>query len=369
LKGFISRGHELMDGTKTLKQQSATLSEILSQPTVWRDSLRDLQENGLLQKILEETKPRTHWLFLGCGTSFYLAEAAAASWTLLTGEPARALPASEPLLFPELTLPRSAGLQAVVISRSGRTSETLRAANLLSREYRVPTLGVTCASGSPLEDACDQTIRILSADEKSTVMTRSFTSMLLALQSLAGLKAANNSFAAALDSMARHFSPQIHTLSEQIESFVRERTFADYVFLGQGPFHGIAREAALKVTEMSCSYGQVFHTLEFRHGPKAIVGPDTCLTFFLSESGNQAETEVLSEMKELGGVTVAICNRANDTIRRSSDFVFELGLDAPELVTLAPFTVPAQLLGFYTGVKKGLDPDHPRNLSRVVILD
>jgi glucosamine--fructose-6-phosphate aminotransferase (isomerizing) len=169
--------------------------------------------------------------------------------------------------------------------------------------------------------------------------------------------------------MAGQFATRIQPLADQIEAFVEERTFADYVFLGQGPFHGIAREAALKVTEMSCSYGQVFHTLEFRHGPKAIVGPDTCLTFFLSETGNQAETDVLSEMKELGGVIVAICNRASDQIRRSSDFVFELGVTAPELVTLAPFTVPAQLLGFYTGIKKGLDPDHPRNLSRVVVLD
>jgi glutamine---fructose-6-phosphate transaminase (isomerizing) len=358
-----------MDSPNTYRPHSATLGEILSQPEVWRDALRALQENGSLQAALEETGSRTHWLFLGCGTSFYLAEAAAASWTLLAGQPARALPASELLLFPELALPCSDGLQAVVISRSGRTSEALRAASLLSREYRVPTLGVTCACGSPLEDACDLTIRISSADEESTVMTRSFTCMLLALQNLAGRKAADLSFPAALDLMAGHFSCQIHTLADRIEAFVAEQTFAHYVFLGQGPFHGIAREAALKVTEMSCSYGQAYHTLEFRHGPKAIAGPDTCFTFFLSETGNQAETEVLSEMKELGGVIVAICNRASDNLRSSGDFVFELGLAAPELVTLAPFAVPAQLLGFYTGIKKGLNPDHPRNLSRVVILD
>jgi len=161
-----------MQITKTQIQSSATLQEILSQPEVWRASLRELQKNGSLQTILAETCSRTEWLFLGCGTSFYLAEAAAASWTLLTGQRARALPASEPLLFPELTLARSAGLQAVVISRSGRTSEALRVANLLSREYHVPTLGVTCASGSPLEEECDRTILISAADEKSTVMTR-----------------------------------------------------------------------------------------------------------------------------------------------------------------------------------------------------
>jgi glutamine---fructose-6-phosphate transaminase (isomerizing) len=193
--------------------------------------------------------------------------------------------------------------------------------------------------------------------------------MLLVLQHLAGCKTPDKSFPASLEAMADHFSLQIRPLADRIEAFVDEHAFADYVFLGQGPFHGIAREASLKVTEMSCSYSQVYHTLEFRHGPKAIVGPDTCLTFFLSESGNQAETEVLSEMKQLGAVTIAICNHASDAVRRSSDFVFELGLAAPNLATLAPLVVPAQLLGFYTGIKKGLNPDHPRNLTRVVLLD
>src|SRR6202171_1435527 len=93
-----------MQSMKARVLDSATLQEILSQPEVWRDSLRALQGNGSFQTILEETGSRTQWLFLGCGTSFYLAEAAAASWTLLPGQPARALPASAQLLFPELTL-------------------------------------------------------------------------------------------------------------------------------------------------------------------------------------------------------------------------------------------------------------------------
>ena len=47
----------------------------------------------------------------------------------------------------------------------------------------------------------------------------------------------------------------------------------------------------------------------------------------------------------------------------------ELEADVPELALMAPFLVPAQLLGFHTGVKKGFNPDEPKNLSRVVILD
>jgi len=158
-------------------------------------------------------------------------------------------------------------------------------------------------------------------------------------------------------------------MNERIESFVAKHTFADYIYLAQGPFFPVVREAALKVTEMSCSYAQPYHTLEFRHGPKSIVAPETCLTFFLSDSAMQAESEVLVEMKELGGTIVAVCNRAPDSIRGSVDLLIELEANVPELALMAPLLVPAQLLGFHTGVKKGFNPDEPKNLSRVVILD
>ena len=121
--------------------------------------------------------------------------------------------------------------------------------------------------------------------------------------------------------------------------------------------------------EMSCSYSQSFHTLEFRHGPKAIVSPQTALTFFLSQTGQQSEVEVLEEMKELGGVTIAVCNKANVDIQRSCDLVLELNLPGNELAVLAPHIVPSQLMGFFTGVGKGLNPDQPKNLTRVVLLD
>jgi glucosamine--fructose-6-phosphate aminotransferase (isomerizing) len=357
-----------MQNTSTSPQHFATLDEILSQPAVWQAALAELNQSEQPRAILDETKARTEWLFLGCGTSFYLAEAAASSWTMLTGQRARALPASEPLLFADLAYAKAPNLQSVIISRSGRTSEAVRAAEFLSRQSRVPTLGITCTADSALERACDQTIRISVANEKSLVMTRSFTTMLMALQHLAARKAQHLDYLEAQLRVAAQFETQIQSIARRVEAFVQKHSFADFVFLGQGPFHSIAREAALKVMEMSCSYSQSFHTLEFRHGPKAVVSPETCLTFFLSESATKAECEVLAEMKELDGVTIAVCNQATDAARRSSDLLFELGFDGPELAALAPSVVPLQLLGFFTGVKKNLNPDEPKNLSRVVIL-
>ena len=349
--------------------RSETYNEILSQAKVWQSVLQQLKQNGATETILQTGNRKASWLFVGCGTSFYLADAAATSWTLLTGELARAVPGSEVLLYPALTRSDSTDLRAIVISRSGRTSEAVRAAHVLRKKMQIPTIGITCAEKSELEAECDTTLVLKAADEKSTVMTRSFTSMLISLQWTAARRAGNAEFCNSLQEMAIQFATRIGFLAEYMEAFVERRSFEDYVFLGQGPFHGIAREAALKVMEMSCSYSQSFHTLEFRHGPKAIVTPRTALTFFLSQSGRQAELEVLEEMKELGGITIAVCNCANENIRRASDLVLELNLPGDELTVLAPHIVPSQLMGLFTGVGKGLNPDQPKNLTRVVVLD
>ncbi|HXY01731.1 MAG TPA: SIS domain-containing protein [Candidatus Limnocylindrales bacterium] len=349
--------------------QSVTWKEILSQGEVWQFVLDELRNSPVVEKILEAAKNKREWIFVGCGTSYYLAEAAAISWTILTGQPARAVPASEILLFPRLLQAEGADVQAVVISRSGRTSEAIRAAEVLKKELGIPAIGITCAQRSELEEACDISVVLRAADEQSTVMTRSFTCMLLCLQVLAARLTQNGQFLDGLRTMTEKFTPRIGAIAGHIESFVSRHSFADYVFLGQGPFYGIAREAALKVMEMSCSYSQFFHALEFRHGPKAIVGPATCLTFFLSDTAQRAEAEVLSEMKDLGGVIVSICNRADSSIRQTSDLVIEFDFNGNEVALLAPYTVPCQLMGFFTGLRKGLNPDQPRNLTRVVILD
>jgi len=64
-----------------------------------------------------------------------------------------------------------------------------------------------------------------------------------------------------------------------------------------------------------------------------------------------------------------VTNHANERVRAVADMSVELAIDLPELIRLAPSLVAGQLLGLYTGLKKRLDPDSPRHLSRAVILD
>jgi glutamine---fructose-6-phosphate transaminase (isomerizing) len=354
--------------TNSSQSGSVTLGEILSQPACWRACLKILEGRDYVAELRRHANGDSDWCMIGCGSSYYAAQAAAAAWTTLNKRRVQALPASEVLLFPELAVPAAGTWQPVLISRSGNTSEVLKAAEYFRHERKVTPVAVSCVEGQPLEKLAELTVVLEPADEKSMVMTRSFSSMVLGVQYLAAGWAGQRELQEALKKISDPIERLLESLPGRVEEFVAGHEFEDYVFLGQGSLYGIASEAMLKVIEMSCSYAQCFHTLEFRHGPKAIVSPRTLVTFFISEAAYAAEREMVEEVKTLGGTTLVVVNRADDAVRRAADFLVELKLEVPEFARPVASIPAGQLLGLYTGRKKGIDSDRPPNLSRAVIL-
>jgi len=352
-----------------LESPTHMLREILSQPECWSECIRQLENDAVLHEIAANVPADSEWLFVGCGTSYYLALSAAASFSAITGTPAQAIPASEVLLFPHIALAGRRGIVPVLISRSGRTTEVVKARDYLERERGIPTIAITCAADQSLAQNSRFPVVLSAAEEQSTVMTRSFSSMLLGLQYLAATLTENADFKQALKHLPRAAEPLFREIPPRLRDFVERHDFDNYTFLGHGPFYGIACEAALKVMESSCSYAQSFHSLEFRHGPKSIVSPRTLVGFFLSDSGYAAEVNLLEEVKGLGGITFVVTPKADIRVRAMADFLVEVPIDAPECSRIAACIPWGQLLGLYTGLKKGLNPDSPRNLSQVVILN
>ena len=308
-------------------------------------------------------------LFVGCGSSYYLSQTIAAQWTRLLKMNCTAVPASELLFAPDEGLRQTGAQQVVLVSRSGKTTEVLRAAELLKGRADVRTLGVTCNESSVLNELCTNTIRLPWADEKSMVMTRSFTSILLLFERLGAKLVGEASLEAALDSLPEKTTHWLRSNADKIRAFGAKRGFADFVFLGQGAHYWLAQEAALKMTEMSSSYAQAYHTLEFRHGPKSIASGETLITFLVSEAAAVEEILLAGELKKLGAATMVVVNRARAALRREADLVIEFGSDEPEFARLAMTAIPAQLLGLAAGLRKGLNPDAPKNLTRAVVLE
>jgi len=343
----------------------ATIREIFSQPAVWRSCLQALDRVDLLPLVADKSPGLCRWVFVGCGTSYYLAQAAAATLSSLTGVPARALPASEMLLFPALAHPHQEGeFFPVLISRSGHTTEVVKLAESLNRRG-IDFLAVTC-DGNELAQISKRLLT-LPVVESSTVMTSSFTAMLLGLQYVAAKLAGQEAFIEALRNLPDAMEKLLEVYAHQVEKFAQQ-AFDDVAILAQGALYPIAQEASLKVMESSSTYAQFFHTLEFRHGPKSIVSDRVMVGALISESSYAEECAVLLEMAQLGACTLAVANRFAPEARGAFDLAIELSLDAPEIARLIVYVVWGQLLGSYMGLRKGLDPDSPRHLSRVVTI-
>ena len=355
--------------TQALDRPTVTLDEILSQPQCWKECLSSLDQNEIIRKICARVPPDGEWLFIGCGTSYYIALSAAASFAEITGMPARAVPASEIMFFPNSILSKHHTTIPVLISRSGKTTEVVKAAEYLERERGIRTIAITCYAEEALAKNSSFPIVLSAAAEKSTVMTRSFSSMLMGLQYLAASAANRPGLHEELRELPTKSAAMFNEIPGRVREFVGQHDLINYSFVGQGPFFGLANEAMLKVMESSCSYGQVFHSLEFRHGPKSIVNPQSLFGLFLSDGAYNAEVDLLEEMKALGASTVAVTSKPSARIKAAADLLIQVPAGRLECSRLAACIPAAQLLGLYTGLKKGLDPDSPRNLSQVVILN
>jgi glucosamine--fructose-6-phosphate aminotransferase (isomerizing) len=322
----------------------------------------------MLNRLAEIFSPRSPWLFVGCGSSYYLSRLIAAIWTKHLYIPATGVPASELLFAPEETMRRIGAEQIVLMSRSGETTEVMKAAELLQSYKTATTLAVTCNPQSLLSKLCTHTFLLDWADEKSTVMTRSFTAILLAFQRLGLRFVGDEMLDAALHKLPKQGQLWLDENTKRIREFAGTRKFNDYCFLGQGVHYWLGEEAALKVTEMSSSYAQVYHSLEFRHGPRSIAGPETLITFYMSDAAKEAEITLARELKDLGAAVCVVVNRSNGELKKHCDLLIELGLDEPEFARYAMTAIPAHLIGTAVGLRKGLNPDAPRNLTRAVVL-
>jgi glucosamine--fructose-6-phosphate aminotransferase (isomerizing) len=332
------------------------------------ETARRLEQARALQRITESFSSHEPWLFVGCGSSYYLAQLVAAVWQKEFLIPCSAVPASELLFAPKEILRRTGTRHAVLVSRSGETTEVLRAGMLLQRHPEISTLGVTCNAGGALGDYCQEMLRLTWVDEKSVVMTQSFTAMLLAFEALGAQLYGDTQRSVPEDALAKKAGTWLEDNAGKIQALAARRKFADFVFLGQGAHYWLAREAGLKITEMSSSYAQAYHTLEFRHGPKSIASRETLITFFVSEAAAEEEALLMRELKELGATILVVTNRATPAMKEDSDLCVELRLDEPEFARLALTAIPAQLLGAAVGLQKGLNPDAPVNLTRAVVL-
>jgi len=312
---------------------------------------------------------RRNYYAVGCGSSYYAAMIAAFYDEHVFGLDGRAVPSSEFIWYP----PSTESTVLMALSRSGKTSETLEATRTAKRLH-IPAVAITADPSSPMGREADYCLNIEIGEERSVVMTKSFTASTL-LSTILGLELSKIQ-----PSSKKELEEELMKLPSDAERVIREvesqaRTTAEslgklkgFIYLGSGASYGACLEGALKLRETSYTACEVYHLPEFRHGPLALLQDDVGVVAVVPEDKTIKQSEMLlKEMGALGATVVPISSIRRITDAYKTSIRMPDGISAHFMPLLS--VIPMQMVAFYYAVGRGLNPDSPRNLTRFISTD
>ncbi len=210
------------------------------------------------------------------------------------------------------------------------------------------------------------------SNDKGFAMTGSFSCMLLTallVFDTASLDA-KRQWVETLAAMGREVIAREQTIQALVD-----QDFERIVYLGTGSLSGLAREAQLKVLELTAGrYATMFDSsMGFRHGPKSFVNAQTLLFDFVANDSysRQYDLDLLAEVKgdNIAPVVMAVGTHSAQDFA-GSGFYFEHGLATmPEAYQALPDVMFAQTLALLASIKVGNRPDTPSptgTVNRVV---
>ena len=378
---------KIMKGIWIMNKESGThdtFKEIKQQPHVWkkvfgliREQKREIDE--FIRPLLSTTESEV--IFTGAGSSFFAGEMIAGVWQYHTGMSSKAVSSTEIVTHPVLYLSPDRPLLVVSFARSGNSPESIAAINMIDNMVEnVRHLIITCNKKGELASyKGDKPNYILvlpeETNDKGLAMTSSVSSMYLSALLISRLQELDT-MRSEVEKAARYASGVIS--EKELLSHVAGKPFERAVFLGSGMFLGLAREAHLKLQELTngtiiCKFDSF---LGFRHGPKAVVNNKTLVCYLFSNNKYVAEYEqdlacsFSDENRPM--ITFGISEFEKKGIPLDSRLYYntkETGEPLYEPFLLLPHLVAVQLLAYYKSLLEGYNPDSPSvngAISRVV---
>ena len=251
----------------------------------------------------------------------------------------------------------------IAVSQSGETMDILESIKK-AKEKQAKIACLTNVFGSSLYRTSDYKMLIGAGPEKAVASTKALTGMLAHLILLAyalngGVKEGQKVLTKSVESTKKVLSDKsiksIKKLANKI--FVSKNIYV----IGRGLSYPTALESALKIKEISYIHAEGLAAGELKHGPLALIEKGIpCIAFLPNDETYGANLAGAMEMEARGGFIIGVSFKPHEVF----DYFFKVE-DAKE-ATIIPNIIFAQLLAYYLTIKKGLDPDKPRNLAKSV---
>lgn len=353
-----------------------TAREIAQQPAMLRETqallmARRDEIEAFLAPLL--ALPTLRVLLTGAGTSAFIGDCLAPVLSARLGRRVEAIPTTDLVCAPQLYFEAETPTVLVSFGRSGNSPESVAAVELADRLVKtLHHLVITCNDQGALaayaRGARGLTVQLPEAThDRSFAMTSSFSCMTYAaLAIFSGIGAMD----ARIDAIARATQQVITDYTEVLQTAAAEG-YERVVYLGSHIFQGLAREAGLKLLELTNgALVTMFDSpLGFRHGPKTIVNSATLIVVFFSNNAytRSYDIDLLDELRRDNDAARVIAITAQDGVGLArSDELSVLGLEAADDAELLfPYIVAPQIFAFFESLRLGLTPDKPNTSGTV----
>jgi glucosamine--fructose-6-phosphate aminotransferase (isomerizing) len=309
---------------------------------------------------------------LGCGSAYIAGCAGAHLIEQLARIPAHAEPASE---FRYRNPVVEQDTLYIAVSQSGETFDTLAAVQEVKRKGgRV--LGVVNVVGSTVARECGRGIYLHAGPEIAVVATKTFTSSVVALALLAihlgRIRDMSTAHGARLLKALEALPAQVESILAQehhIAALASEIAKAnDAYFVGRAAGFPIAMEGALKLKEISYLHAEAYPASELKHGPLALISPDTPTVVVLPRDDLFPKNlSTIEEIRARSG-PVYVVTHPGDALPMNVNGAIEVPKSEPELDALL-LNIPLQLLAYHVALAKDRNIDQPRNLAKSVTVE
>ncbi|MFO1084526.1 MAG: glutamine--fructose-6-phosphate transaminase (isomerizing) [Reyranellaceae bacterium] len=356
------------------------LKEIYEQPAVVGDTLQSYLDPATrsvrLPALPFDWAGVSRLTITACGTAYYAGLVAKYWFEKLARLPVEVEVASE-LRYREPPLP--AGGVCIAISQSGETIDTLEALRYAKRNGQ-SILAVVNVPESAIAREAHAVLPTLAGPEIGVASTKAFTTQLtvLLVAAVAAGRARGTLAEADAARLANALIELPSSLNEALGLEVQYKRIAedilaaarDVLYIGRGSSFPIALEGALKLKEISYIHAEGYAGGEMKHGPIALIDEAVPVVVVAPTDALFDKTASNFEQVRARGGKLVLLSDASGATRLASHAAAAVTLPAADpMVAPILYTVPVQLIAYYTAVAKGTDVDQPRNLAKSVTVE
>ena len=357
---------------KEINEQVVYSRNVIAGRVLKKDS--SIRLSGISENI-DDIISADEVIFTGCGSAFLAAQIGAYSMETLARKRCRAIPAGE-LKYFNAVLDKKTVM--IAVSQSGETADTLGCIKV-AKEHGALTLGIVNVPNSSIAREVSSGIHIRAGQEVSVASTKAVTNQIISLISLSALVASKRdlsqrSFANLISDL--HRIPEIIeetvSLSDKIKSIAS--IYADkksLLCIGRDILEPVAKEAALKIKEISYIHAEGYSASELKHGPLALISEDMPTIAF--GSAGLLEDKLLSNIMEIksrkGPVVSVLDDKCGPSLIKASDHVVIVPSTNFFHTAVIPRLIVGQLFALHLAELNKRPVDRPRNLAKSVTVE